>query len=280
MARQNEHRQIETVSTTQVVLLADLHVDQSYQRGEKPSHIAKIAREFIGGATGILTVGRRADGTLWLIDGQQRRKALERLGVDRWPAEVIPSSGPAYEAAIYHKRNSSRVNLSPKDLFRAALEANDPVARECKAAVEAAGYRLTLFNGGSDDHNNINCVRTLYVVTRTHGGAVITRTLNVIRRAWPSGAGTRHELMPTGLIRLMIAQGDRVDDDRLVRVLSEHDPRGMEQDARFLDGDRRANLARVIAKAYNRRLSIRKRLIYQDVSLTEAGVDAGAEVEA
>lgn len=113
----------------EVVELSQLNIDNSYQRPLKKHH-RKIANEFNPSAAGILHVGRRADNTLWLIDGQQRRAAMEKVGITKWKALVIHSSGQVYEATIFKMLNGrdTRAGLNPVELFRACVTAQDPIA--------------------------------------------------------------------------------------------------------------------------------------------------------
>src|SRR6187549_648827 len=57
-------------------LTVDPAVGGGYQRALNPRKVKAIAKELDPDALGVLTVSRREDGSLVIIDGQQRQGAL------------------------------------------------------------------------------------------------------------------------------------------------------------------------------------------------------------
>ena len=60
--------------------VADLQVDSgSYQRALQKRLVGSIRDDFVPAGLGVLTVGRREDGSLWVVDGQTRAAAMKEL---------------------------------------------------------------------------------------------------------------------------------------------------------------------------------------------------------
>ncbi len=251
---------IKTGSEIVVVLLKDLNVDPSYQRGLK-QHRKQIASNWNPNAAGVLKVGRRSDNTLWLIDGQQRTDAMIRSGIDRWQAEIIESSGAEYEAAIFHLINGprGRSNLGTQDLFKSALRANDPIAICVKQAIAEAGFVID-FRRHNDTNRGLSCVGTLYRLVAAHGKDIIKRSLIVNRRAWPDNREACRDVVVCGMVYLYTQYGDKIDDERMVKTLTKLNVVTLTQEARFLLGSDKTNMGRVIAKQYNKRLSDKNKI--------------------
>jgi hypothetical protein len=245
----------------EVVELASLQVDESYQRPLKSYH-KKISIDFNPAAAGVLHVGRRPDSSLWIIDGQQRREAMMLRGITKWKALVVHSSGTQYEAMIFRLLNNSdtRKALNPSEIFRAALVAQDPVAQAAMRAVESAGLRLKLHKGGSRGFPELPCVRVIYAHTRDKGEEVVYRALKLMVDTWPGQDDTMYFQIPDAMIKLIASQGDLVDDERFSEVLGKVPPRKILLDSKVGLGDKSAATLRTICTLYNKRLTQAKQL--------------------
>jgi hypothetical protein len=98
----------------------DLRIDDTYQRApvDRKTHLA-IARGFSWVAFGVLAVMQRADGKMYIVDGQQRWLAAKIRGEKRVPCSVMPSSGPKEEAAQFYLVNTGRKSMYSVDKFKA-----------------------------------------------------------------------------------------------------------------------------------------------------------------
>lgn len=127
--------------------IADLNIDRSYQRsidaGPSQSLIRRIAMFWDWSLFHPLTVARRNDGSLWVVDGQHRLAAA-RLRNDMWdlPCVVTAYSSVADEAASFVAMNVQRRPLSALDLFKAALSAGDDMATAISMLLTSAGLSL------------------------------------------------------------------------------------------------------------------------------------------
>lgn len=78
----------------------------SYQRSASPRHVNGIVRDYCAEAFGILIVGKRKDGTLWVVDGYARYRAALKLGLETVPCHVISSKGVSHEAGLFCQLNN------------------------------------------------------------------------------------------------------------------------------------------------------------------------------
>lgn len=103
-----------------------LLIDRSYQRETiKEKIVQQIASDFDWAKFGTLQIGRRKDGTLWVIDGMHRREAALRLEISRVPCSVCDSGGAKDEASRFVESNNIRTRVSQIDEARAWIATED-----------------------------------------------------------------------------------------------------------------------------------------------------------
>lgn len=268
----------------EVVDLATLKIDEAaYQRGEKHAR-RRIRDEFDAAAAGVLHVGERADGERYLIDGQQRRWAMLELGITKWKAYVIHSTGPQYEAGVFDQINGkNRTALTSKELLKAKLWAGDPTAVALRRAVEAAGLKLKLWSGGGRTWNELECVGQLYNLCGRHGEATLTRALSVMTKTWDrQDALLKRDTIPVAMCYLYHAQGDLIDDERFVSQCQDLPPMKIINESASGLRSRHAVAQEILARQYNRKLQNRKmRLkLYDDAGRDAEKDEVAAKAEA
>jgi len=167
-----------------------LKIDESYQRGlesgPSQSLIRRIAVHWDWGLCQPLIVARRADGGLYVVDGQHRLAAAQLRG-DIWqlPCVVACYRNAAEEAASFVALNQQRRRLGRLEIFKAALAAGDGEAIDIGIAIEKAGLRLasstnltTLAPGAVSNIGGLqNCLRQ-------HGQAVLEAALDVLAQSF------------------------------------------------------------------------------------------------
>lgn len=131
----------------QFVAPAQLHIDRSYQRSldaeASKSLIRRIAQFWDWALCQPLNVARRADGKLYVIDGQHRLAAARlRRDIPHLPAVVLEYATIADEAASFVHLNQQRRPLTRLDLFKAAVASGDTEATLIAAAITAAGLSI------------------------------------------------------------------------------------------------------------------------------------------
>lgn len=216
----------------ELVELGGLQVDSTYQR-ELRANYKRIVKEFKPQAAGVLTVARRHDGSLWIIDGLQRATAMKKLGVEKWRALVLRSSGPEYEAQVFQLLNSSksRKQLDAYELFKAALIAKDPVAVELQDVVRGAGLELKRNRKGSAKWPYLQGVGSLYHRVGRYGGELVGRALALMEETWPGQDDCMRDPIPLAMIQLLASQENSLDQEYFSTTLGQIKPRKILLDA-------------------------------------------------
>ena len=126
---------------------AELQIDRSYQRGlaedKSVALIRRITQHWNWDQCLPLVVARRANGALFVIDGQHRLEAARLRGdIPHLPCVVGDYASVSDEAATFVHLNQERVALTKLALFRAAVASGDSRALAITEALSAAGLTL------------------------------------------------------------------------------------------------------------------------------------------
>ena len=168
-----------------VLDIAVLRTDPAYQRELSMEKVNEFARAWSYKAAGSAIVGRRANGDLFIVDGQHRCAAAATAGKTHIVAQVIESSGPEYEAGIRLLANTRRAD-TPSERFRAQLAAGNPESLAIQAICEQFGTRI---NRSPDTRTGINSVSAVERIYRVDEGVLLTRTLEFIQDAFGTVGG-------------------------------------------------------------------------------------------
>lgn len=168
-----------------LVNLAELKIDDSYQRGLKKHH-RKIAANLDTNAVGVIVVNERPDGTLWTIDGQQRTHALLKSGITEWTATVLHLPTVEEEAILFGRLNGTEgtaVKVTQREKFKSLVTAKDPMTMECIEMFKKHGLEL---------RGNAKCIwptvsNTGFVLgfTQVHGTAILDKAISILTQSWP-----------------------------------------------------------------------------------------------
>ena len=193
-------------------------IDRIYQRATDPVAVRKIINNFDRDAVGSLTVGRRLDGSCWVVDGGHRLLALRFLKYSEWDCTVFPSEGVEHEARVFRRMNKDRRSVSAVTVFNAECIEGLPHSLEIRAAVEAAGF----FVSRKSSWPNIQCVAEL---RRTHsrlGSAGVSESLGIIKEVWPNEDGGLKAPIIGGVSVVLAVTG--VSVPRMVKTLKTVSP--------------------------------------------------------
>lgn len=148
---------------------AELRIDHEYQRNNvNNKRVLRLAQSWSWVACGVLVVGRRPDGTYWVMDGQHRKLAADkRSDISTLPCLVFEVTGKAQEAQGFLAVNTDRGPVPSLSKFNAQVMARDPQAVAVKAMVEADGY--TVKKGAASD--GVACVGSLMSALASDAGA-------------------------------------------------------------------------------------------------------------
>jgi hypothetical protein len=168
----------------------ELLIDDQYQRtvdtGPSQTLIRRIAMFWDWGLCQPLSVSRRPDGKLLIVDGQHRASAAKMRGdIPHLPCVITSYSSSGDEAAAFVALNQMRRPLSVLDVFKAAVVAEDKEALEIQNAVSAAGLRIAPhMTSAGWKTGMIGNIGGLRECLRGKGEQTLRTSLTVISRAY------------------------------------------------------------------------------------------------
>lgn len=121
-----------------------LKVDRSYQRECFQGKTVEIAANWKWSACAVISVMRRPDGLLVVVDGQHRvLAAWKRSDITLLPCIVFESENTSEEASAFVDINTSRKAVQTYSTFVAKVVAGDSAAIEIKSLIENCGLRIS-----------------------------------------------------------------------------------------------------------------------------------------
>ena len=236
-----------------LINVSELNVDPRYQRLKRKAHVKRIASNLDHDAFGSLCVGRRRDGTHWVVDGFQRLSACEMAEISKVPCDVFESEGPAHEARIFRLKNRDRVGVNSNDLFKALIAERDPDTLKIVKICANHGFEIMTERTFSSTPDELACVAAIQKAYK-HGN--LDKTLEILRLAWDGEQdATRGDIL-AGVSQFVRLAGE-FDQPRLTKKLSKKSPLSL---LRFSDnfrqmlggGSRAKGIAMAIAEMYNK----------------------------
>lgn len=204
-----------------------LLIDDSYQRSleveASQALIRKIAMYWDWGLCQPLFVARRADGGLYVVDGQHRLAAAVLRGdISQLPCVVSHFDTPEQEAASFVALNQQRRPLNQLDLFKAALAAGDMEAAQIKLCLDEAGLKLS-------NHTNNQMMKAGHIANvgglqrcyRAYGIQVLATSLKVLATAYPNQVLRYAGSIFPGIVAVVAGElGNRTPSESLVASLA------------------------------------------------------------
>jgi hypothetical protein len=236
-----------------------LRIDRSYQRDVKTSLVNEIGQRFDLALAGFIVVSRRSDGTLYVIDGQQRVMGARKAGEKELLARVFAGLMIEEEAEMYDALNETKP-LSAPEKFKGAHRAGRPDAVAIYNIVHSFGASIMGIDGYN--MNSIAAISALRRVFSQGGEWGLTTTLSIIRRAF--GEISR-QTCPSSLVKsvyMTVSRHPGIDESRLARRLGETGLLALKQRA-IAFATRNADASSyyvAILDAYNHKLREEKRL--------------------
>ncbi|WP_439137500.1 ParB N-terminal domain-containing protein [Roseicyclus sp.] len=191
-------RKIETANMTAPAALSDpgpaprvemvpldrLVIDETYQRpltqrGVKV--VQNIAARFQWSRFQPVMAAPLEDGRFAIIDGQHRAHAARLIGIDAVPCAIVAI--PRWDqAGAFSEINTNRTNVSPHQVFKAALAAGEGWAMDADRAVSKAGCRLMTYvvSAAMRKPRQIYAVVMIRNFAPIRRGALITSALSAI----------------------------------------------------------------------------------------------------
>lgn len=123
----------------------ELKIDYTYQRREvSEKNTLTIARDFTWSAFGSIVVMQRGDGSMWIVDGQQRYLAAKRRGdIKSVPCVILQSSGIKDEARAFKLLNQNRKAVSSTQKFITSVVGGIEPEKSIAEWLESIGLSVT-----------------------------------------------------------------------------------------------------------------------------------------
>ncbi|MFC0204697.1 hypothetical protein [Novosphingobium soli] len=208
-----------------------LNVDAAYQRATDGPNSRKVifgmVKEWDWALCQPLVVSRRADGSLYVLDGQHRKEGAEERGdIPHLPCVVVSDRDRAGEAETFVALNTRRQKLSQADIFNGMLAAGDESAKATQILLQETGWRIRSHGASSAYHpGDLGCAPMLARAVAAHGEAVVRNALTALREAYPDKAVTTAATLLKALIAIY-RDGDLNggDPDLFIETLSDAEP--------------------------------------------------------
>jgi hypothetical protein len=156
-----------------MVKLDDLLIDGQYQRITSESRVEKYAKKFNPVCCNVLIISKRSSGKMFVVDGNHRRAALQKLGYKHWHSYVLEGLSSAQEAEYYEMLNVDRKNASAAERFKARLHYKDPIATTIKSTVERCGFHVVLEKVSHKDGRTIHAIGALDQIFRRSNQPIV-----------------------------------------------------------------------------------------------------------
>ena len=183
-----------------------------------------MAREFDANRLDIITVSKREDGKLVVLDGQHRIAAARLIGWDRpvW-CNVLEGLTLAQEAARFLMMQEGRKAVRRFDQFTARVVAKDQAAVDIKKTVDGHGLKISKYVA----RGNVCAVESLEYA---YGKGTLNKVLLALC-AWDEGDGTLDKRMIRGVSAFFVAYPE-ASPAVLGRQLNKHRPLKVLKDLR------------------------------------------------
>jgi len=203
------------------VKVSDLNVDHDVQRMYDPARVTTLEATWNQTHAGTIVVSKRADGSLYVIDGQHRKEAKARQDPDGvLDAEIHEGLTRQEEAEMFLRLNRDRKAVRPFDNYRVALVAGMPNETRVHSEVTARNLEVS----HSPSANRISAVQAMLSIVqkdKDHDG-LLGEVLDVAESAWGRTAETWDNMVMRALATVIHKNRGIIDLDRLATILRKH----------------------------------------------------------
>lgn len=215
MTKSNPSRRPQRSARLAWVRCGDINVNPAAQREFRPLHAQNLLNEFDIDKFQAPHVNKRADGSLYVMEGQHSIWAYrnffgEDAEVQVW---IYDDLGEPKEADYFLSLNNKK-NVDAMAKFKAAVTAGR--AEECDIDRIVRANGCVVSSNASD--NAIQAIGALVTIYQRFGARVLGQTLRVIRGSFVDGGFERPVLIGTAMVLARYA--DSIDEDRLISKLA------------------------------------------------------------
>lgn len=266
-------------SKRETVKLDELVVDETVQRSLNTHRVNALVDDFHPEALSVITVSRRDDGTLHVVDGQHRVYATRSYNARKADSPITTMEATVYtglaledEALLFRVLNNTK-RVGNYDRFKVRLVEGDLAAVSLDKALKTYGWHVSP-NKLRDGRGGFQAVAALEWVYR---GAdlteppepgkpghvdVVRSLLNIITTAWGHDVDAVREDIVKGLGKFLVRYGDRIDLAKLVQELSKTTPLRLHVDGQQLRGIRSMtaadSIADILTRLYNKKRTVHR----------------------
>ena len=245
-----------------------------YQRPLNEGRAIEIALAFDWAAFHALNIARRPDGTMWFMDGQQRRLAAQLAYHDKIevPCMVYEVNSIQREAWVYNRINIDRRGLTAPDKWLSRHTEEDPFVLEVESLLAEFDLRAAPMRGRREPQpGEVVAVYSLEAGLRKAGTQSIRETLLNLSAAFGDNPHGYIETFIRGVWHFII-RFPSYRPQRLRTVLLRH---GLGWRPEFHGMDEGIAMALTIHQAYNHREPAERRLA--PFPIAPKGRQSGAE---
>lgn len=181
--------------------MADLFIDDLYQRPLEASRVRGIVRGYEPAMMGALEVSDRANGTYAVFDGQHRLAAALELGLREVGCLVHQQLTVAEEADLFERLQRDRKPVHNIYRLRARAAAGDDDAREIYEALAGTGY-------SASPKASANSIGSAAVLSELHRYGALMPTLQLLREVWGGDEGSTYWPFVRGVGEVLINHGE------------------------------------------------------------------------
>lgn len=213
-----------------MVPISKLKIDHTYQRINISQKVVNnIIRKFNWKAFDELSVSKRADGSLYLLDGIHRTEACKQLSIKKVPCRIFTGLTIQQEAEICNIKMYARKKTTCAESFKSGLVANDLNYIEINNILEANNIKISfVHNGGKKlrERGLISCFNIMiriYNISVAHFKNVfnILNKLYYIDEKWDEYALS--QAMVSGMdYFIRYTDYDKLNIDKLIKKCGGH----------------------------------------------------------
>ena len=186
--------------------VADLHTDGSYQRELSAWRVRDIVLNYVPILFQPLIIGQRK-GVYYVIDGQHRLAAAKEKGFTIVPCMVYETKSVAEEARAFVWLQQFRRRITTPQKFVARIAYKDPAAIEISELLKKHKFEIGSYEGfKNSSHRKNNVIVAVGAVEKAFdegGSKRVDDLLYVLRNAWDGRAAALERGIILGLGRFM-----------------------------------------------------------------------------
>lgn len=208
---------VDIKTTEETLVIADILVNDAYQRvRSRTTENRMSSRGFSDLLCDRIVVGRRTDGSMWVVDGQTRMNVAKKCGRETIAARVFDSRGLQHEAEMFVELNNNRRAVKAADHFKAAVEMGEHNAVAIKTALDLHGLKCG-YGKGWPNVTGIAKLRDAQEV------GILYPVLQIITKAWHNDKTALQEKIIGALVEFL-TKFPTADINRCITRWKKRDP--------------------------------------------------------